>query len=458
MIKLVVFDLDGVLVESKETHYKALNLALAELGDQFVISSDDHLKAFDGLPTTQKLQKLTEDRDLPVGEHQGIWERKQECTFDVIRSEVKCDDKIQNVFRRLSEEGIKVYVASNSIRKTTKLYLLELGLMEYVDHFISAEDVKSPKPNCEMYLRCMVNAQVEPKETLIVEDSHVGITAAVASGGHLCRVESPSDVNESKIFNKIMDINMTKKQSAKWQGSNMNILIPMAGAGSRFSVAGYTFPKPLVEVNGQPMIRTVVENLNIEAHYIYIVRKEHYEKYNLQYMLNMITPGCDVIQVDELTEGACCTTLLAEQLINNDQPLLIANSDQYLEWDSSEFMYGMSAGNVDGGVITFENTHPKWSYAKLDERGAITEIAEKKVISNIATVGIYYWKKGADYVNYAHKMIEKDIRVNGEFYVAPVYNEAILDGKIFKPYNVEGMWGLGTPEDLDHFLKHHDQK
>ncbi|MEE9367506.1 MAG: HAD-IA family hydrolase [Pontiella sp.] len=456
MIKLVVFDLDGVLVESKDTHFKAFNMALADEGASYVISSDQHLKSFDGLPTNKKLEKLTRERGLPEEAHERVWYRKQECTFDVIRRDVKEDIVLQEVFQKLSEDGYKIYIASNSIRKTTKLYLLKLGLMEYIDEFISAEDVKHPKPNCEMYLKAMLHANAEPGQTMIVEDSHVGITAAVASGGHLCRVETPADVTVKLIFDKLLKLNGTRKQTAKWQGGQMNILVPMAGAGSRFSVAGFTFPKPLVEVNGQPMIQTVVNNINIEARYIYIVRKEHYEKYNLQYMLNMITPNCEVVQVDELTEGACCTTLLAEEYINNDEPLMIANSDQYIEWDSSEFMYTMTAGKSDGGVLIFENSHPKWSYAKIDDQENITEIAEKKVISNMATVGIYYWTKGEDYVKYAKQMIQKDIRINGEFYVAPVYNEAIADGHKFKTYNIEKMWGLGTPEDLDYFLKHNE--
>ena len=144
--------------------------------------------------------------------------------------------------------------------------------------------------------------------------------------------------------------------------------------------------------------------------------------------------------------------MLAKEFIDNDQPLLIANSDQFVEWDSNEFMYSMIADGIDGGVLTFRSTHPKWSFAALDENGYITRIAEKEPISDIATVGIYYWSKGSDYVSSAEKMIEKNVRVNGEFYVAPVYNEAIADGKKFKVFDVKKMWGIGTPEDLDTFL------
>ena len=235
----------------------------------------------------------------------------------------------------------------------------------------------------------------------------------------------------------------------------MNVLIPMAGAGSRFEKAGYTFPKPLIDVRGKPMIQLVTENLNVEARHIYIVQQSHYQKYNLQQLFSLISPGCVIVQVDGITEGAACTTLLAKEFINSDEPLVIANSDQVFEWDSNEFMYSMVADEVDGGILTFEATHPKWSCAKRGDHGFVTEVAEKNPISNIATAGVYYWRKGSDYVKYAEQMIEKDIRTNNEFYVCPVYNEACKDGQKVKVFHIDRMWGLGTPEDLNHYLLHY---
>jgi len=203
------------------------------------------------------------------------------------------------------------------------------------------------------------------------------------------------------------------------------------------------------------MIQVVVDNLNIEATYIFVVQKEHREKYNLDTLLNLITPGCKIVEVDGITEGAACTTLLAKEYINNDAPLVMANSDQFLEWDSNEFMYKMIEHKVDGGIVTFTATHPKWSFAKLNENGFVTEVAEKNPISDVATVGVYYWAQGKDYVKYAEQMIEKNVRVNNEFYVCPVFNEAIGDGKQIKTFHIEKMWGLGTPEDLKYYLENH---
>jgi len=231
----------------------------------------------------------------------------------------------------------------------------------------------------------------------------------------------------------------------------------MAGAGSRFEQAGYTFPKPLIEVNNKPMIQVVVENLNVEAHFIFLVQKQHYEKYNLKQLLSLIAPGCDIVQVEGITDGAARTTLLAEQLIDNNEPLLMANSDQFVEWNSNECIYAFTADSIDGGIITFEATHPKWSFAKLGKDGFVSEVAEKNPISNLATAGIYYWKHGSDYVKYVKQMIDKDIRTNGEFYVCPVFNEAIGDGKKIRVKNIQKMWGIGTPEDLNYFLENYKE-
>jgi dTDP-glucose pyrophosphorylase len=232
----------------------------------------------------------------------------------------------------------------------------------------------------------------------------------------------------------------------------------MAGAGSRFEKAGYTFPKPLIDVNGKPMIQVVVNNLGFESPHTFIVQKSHREKYNLDSMLSIISNNCNIIEVDGITEGAACTTLLAKDLINNDNPLIIANSDQYVEWNTSEFMYKMQEQDADAGILTFRSTHPKWSFVKVDENNFVTEVAEKNPISDIATVGIYFWKKGSDYVKYAEQMISKNIRFNNEFYVCPVFNQAIEDGKKIKIFEIEKMWGIGTPEDLNSFLENHINK
>jgi HAD superfamily hydrolase (TIGR01509 family) len=458
MNKLVIFDLDGVLIESRELHYHSLNDALRSIDPKYVIGRDEHLSIYDGLNTTKKLKLLSESKGLPTEFHNMVWQRKQLATFELIKK-FPIDTKLQDIFSKLKSAGYMIAVASNSIRETVKLSLLKIGVMEHVDYWVSNQDVEHPKPFPEMYWQCMIKCQTIPRNTLIIEDSHIGRQGALDSGAVLLAVEDSYDVTWEKINTRLQHMNsQMTTNTVPWKDGKLNVLVPMAGAGSRFAQQGYTFPKPLIEVNGKPMIQVVVENLNIEAHYIFIVQQDHYEKYNLKYLLNLIAPGCDIVQVNGITEGAACSTLLAKEYINNDYPLVMANSDQYVEWNSNECMYAFTADEIDGGILTFEATHPKWSYAKVGSDGFVSEVAEKKVISNEATVGIYYWKKGSDYVKYAESMIEKNIRVNNEFYVCPVFNEAIEDGKKIKVKRIDGMWGIGTPEDLDTFLKKHNKE
>jgi len=454
MNKLVIFDLDGVLVDSREMHYEALNRALQKVSWDYVISREEHLSVYDGLPTSRKLAMLTEKKGLPADKHQQIWEDKQKETLEIF-SDLEHDYELMHYFQQLKQRGYQVAVASNSIRNTVKLVLLRLGVLEFIDYYVSNEDVVRNKPFPEMYWKCMTACNALPKDTVIFEDSHIGRQGALDSKAHLIAIENRDDLNQEKI-NKVFEIFASKKQTiVPWRSEKMNVLIPMAGAGSRFANAGYTFPKPLIEVNGKPMIQVVVENLNIEANYTFIVQKEHYEKYSLQYLLNLIAPNCNIVQVDGLTEGAACTTLLAKEFIDNDAPLVMANSDQFVEWNSNECLYAFNADGIDGGIVTFKSTHPKWSYVRTGEDGFVSEVAEKKPISDSATVGIYFWKKGSDYVKYAEQMIEKNIRTNNEFYVCPVFNEAIADGKKIRVKDIERMWGIGTPEDLNYFLEHH---
>jgi len=453
--KIIIFDLDGVLVSAKDMHYHALNEALAEVGSDYVISYSDHLSKFDGLPTNKKLELLTIERGLPKESYQLIWNAKQRKTIEYINKNMTTDVRMVDELIRLKNEGYKLYVASNSIHESIKMMLLKKGLLPYIDYFFSNEDVKYSKPSSEIYLRCFIHANCSPKEAVIVEDSPAGIKAAIDSGANVLIVKNPEEVTSESIINYINSLNQ-QKQEKSWDGNDFNILIPMAGAGSRFTQAGYTFPKPLIEVNGKPMIQVVTENLGIKAKFIYVVQKLHYEKYSLQYLLNLITPNCEIVITEGVTEGAACTTLLAKDYINNDKNLIIANSDQFMDWDANRFFYTITNSNTDGTILTFQSTHPKWSFVKLNEQGFITEVAEKQPISDIATVGIYHWSKGSDYVRYAEQMIKNNIRVNNEFYVAPVYNEAIKDGKKFKNYNIQKMWGLGTPEDLNYFIEHHE--
>jgi len=235
----------------------------------------------------------------------------------------------------------------------------------------------------------------------------------------------------------------------------INIIIPMAGSGSRFKEAGYDKPKPFIDILGKPMITRVIENLDVKnAKYILIARKEHIEsekelvkeieqKYNATF-----------ITVNKLTEGAACTILYAHKLINSDTPLLLANSDQIVDISIQDYINGAIDRNLNGSILTFKDNHPKWSYAKINSKGIVTEVKEKVPISDNATVGIYYFVRGSIFVEAAIDMIINNDRVNNEFYTCPVYNYAIKNGAKVGIYNIPNtsMHGTGTPEDLQKYI------
>ena len=452
MIKLIIFDLDGVLVNTKNIHFEALNQSLEKIHQKYAISYKDHLKFYDGLSTYQKLNLITKKKNLPKKYHEKIWQNKKNITRNIIKKIIKKDLNVYTIIKNLSQK-YKIAVATNAIRDTLNDCLEILGINQYINFSISNEDVEFAKPNPQIYLKCMTHFGVSPDGTLILEDSPIGRKSAVASKAKLLPIEKLGDVTLNNIISHI-NINKNNKllsNSDKWASDKLNILVPMAGAGKRFLQAGYTFPKPLIEIDNTTMIEIVVNNLSIDANYIFIVKKEHLEKYNLRTVLKLINKKSSIISVDQITEGAACTTLLAEKFINNNKQLIIANSDQFIEWNPIESMYKFTSNNVDGGILTFKSKHPKWSYAKINKQGYVQKVAEKNPISNHATVGVYYWKKGSDYVKYSKKMIKKNIRTNNEFYVCPVYNEAIKDKKNITTFQVKKMWGLGTPEDLRNF-------
>lgn len=238
----------------------------------------------------------------------------------------------------------------------------------------------------------------------------------------------------------------------------LNIVIPMAGAGSRFAEQGYMDPKPLIPVDGMPMIRLIINNLRPTTphRFSFICQQAHIDAYGLTEKLSAWAPGCEIIGLNGLTEGAACTVLAARKFIDNGDPLMIANSDQYVDLNIDDYLVDMEDRQLDGLIMTMTANDPKWSFVGLTGEGMVTTVVEKQVISNEATVGIYNFRKGSDFVAAADRMIERNLRVNGEFYVAPCYNQMIQDGQRIGVYNVgaegAGMYGLGIPADLKLFL------
>ena len=412
---------------------------------------DDHIKTFNGLSTKKKLAMLNVDNSL----QETINNRKQELTH-IEMMKIPTSDRLISIMKAIKEQGIQLMCASNCVRSTVDIVLTRLGIFGFFDKVLSNEDVSTPKPSPEIYKKCMEYAHVSPANTLVFEDSYVGLQAAVNSGANVHRVESPGSLSVDYVMNATENLL-----------SHVNIVIPMAGNGSRFSAAGYKDPKPFIPVFGNPMISWVVKNLGIKANYTFIIRKEFDEVYNATAYLKTIAENCNIVTIDKTTDGAACTVLLAKEYINNSNPIIIINSDQYIEFEDSpdatkfifDFLYNPAEKMFDGKISTFDGQrHPKWSYAKVGDEGIITEVREKDPFSDHATTGMYMWRRGSDFVKYAGQMIEKNLRVNNEFYVVPVFNEAINDGLKFETCKCKRMWGIGVPEDLNYFLENYKLK
>lgn len=228
----------------------------------------------------------------------------------------------------------------------------------------------------------------------------------------------------------------------------------MAGLGKRLEQSGYREPKPLVKVLNKMIVQWAIKTLPLEGNFIFCCKKEHIEKYGLDKKLKNILPDCSIISVNYNTRGTAETVLEARHLIDNEDELIISDSDHYIRWDIEQFTKNVRNQNVDACVFVFPNEQSSrhLSYVKLDEEGFVVESAEKIPISKVAVAGIHYYKKGSDFVKYATKMISKNIRFNNEFYVTPVYNEFVSEGKKIITYPIIKKWALGSPEEIQYFL------
>jgi NDP-sugar pyrophosphorylase family protein len=239
----------------------------------------------------------------------------------------------------------------------------------------------------------------------------------------------------------------------------MNIVMPMAGRGSRFAQIGIPTPKPLIDVLGRPMYAWAMDSLPLELarRVIFICLDEHLRRPELENDIRSrygaLNP--EIIRLDEVTEGQACTVLKAIRWIDNDDPLLIYNADTYCRTGLSKRLPQLPA-HIDGLLGVFHAPGDRWSFARADASGRVIETAEKRRISDWASTGLYFFRRGRDFVKHAEAMIAANERVNGEFYVAPIYNRLIAAGAQIYIDPVEEVWVLGTPEDLDYFHEHFD--
>ncbi len=463
MIRAVLFDLDGVLIDAVEWHYLALNRALTLFG--YPIRSDEHTALYNGLPTSVKLELLSQRRGFPRSLHPFVNEMKQHYTKQIISTSCSPNVQTSAMLRHLKAQGYKLAVASNSVRSTVDLILDKLAIRDLFDVTLSNQDVKNPKPSPDIYLQCIELLGVETEECLIIEDALPGIQAARQVTPHVVIVKGPEEVSLERILQHIENFNGRDRvkepnpsPSPKLIPGVLEIVVPMAGMGQRFSAAGFEKPKPFIEIFGKPMIQWVVDNirpLQQEAHFTFLCNEKHIAEVESRRLLEESAPGCSIVSVPSVTQGAACTVCLAMDQLDLEEPLLIANSDQWVELNIDNFLFSATRSPCDGMILTFPATDKKWSYAKVDSEGRVVQVAEKNPISPHATAGIYYFKKGRYFFEAAKAMIRQEIRTNGEFYVCPVYNELISRGLDIRLYPIDPalMHGLGTPEDLELFIR-----
>ncbi len=233
--------------------------------------------------------------------------------------------------------------------------------------------------------------------------------------------------------------------------------MPMAGEGKRLQDYD-SFPKPLVKILGKTIVEWSVETLGLEGNYIFCCKKEHIDTYEIDKILKKIVPNCKIISIDYQTKGTMQSVLEAADLINNDEELIISDTDHYLEWDNKYFNDVIRSREIDGCVMVFpeEWNSTKASYVKLDNQGFVIESAEKQPISKMATVGLHYFKKGSDLVKFGKDMIKKEMKYNDEYYVTPVYNLFVESNKKIITFPVNKMWALGSSDEVKLFLKEYD--
>ena len=452
--KLLIFDMDGVLIDCKYIHAKAFISSWNISNPSYQIDEIFHHTYLDGRNTYSKIDYLQTYFNILV-DRIAIFNTKQAQTITALEL-FNYSNIISNIFEQLQKDGYILACASNSIRKTVDLILNKLNITKYFNLILSNEDVVKPKPAPEIYLKVMNILQSAPENTYIFEDSDIGLAAANASGANVIHIHESKDLNIPFITKSIQ----YKMRYTPWIENpdwKLRIVIPMAGEGSRFKQAGYKISKPLIPIQDKPMIVWVLDNLRSK----YPEVQERIE-YHLIVRAEAITElkdlsGVVLHPIPSLTDGAACTVLtVREELMKDNNPLLIVNSDQYLQWEFDEFLETCINPGYDGCISTFYNpdsNDTKWSFAQVDKNGLVIKVAEKEYIGPNATTGIYYWQDGSKFVQYADEMIEKNERVKNEFYVCPVYNYLMRDGGKIRVSDCKKMWGLGIPEDLEKFRK-----
>lgn len=449
---ILLFDLDGVLVDFCDIHRKAFINAWNEVYVSHMITDIFHETILKALSTRQKIIKCLAHFLLPTDERAVSVEIQKQVYTKRLLTDGTIYKNTLATMKYAKENNHTLACCTNSIKDTLNIAIDKFHMDGLFDLLLSNESVVNPKPEPDIYRLAVSQLHADVENTLVFEDSVIGITAAKAAGLHVIPIVDGLDLTPIFLSHCIHN-----RQRPTF--GNVNLVIPMAGLGSRFYKEGYTTAKPFLPIANIPMFQWVIKNIvpeslvsNITIHLI--IREEQ----KAEFLEFTCDTNIQLHTVPLLTEGAACTVLTLEKYIDTTDPLVIANSDQFLEWNAEKFFDCLAHPDWDGVISTFQQLDSndlRWSYANIDKEGCVRQVAEKKYIGPLATTGIYGWKRGSDYVKHAKQMIEDNIRVNNEFYVCPVYNIGIEKGYKFRTLNCTKMWGLGVPSDYEFFLKNY---
>lgn len=462
-IRLVVFDLDGVLVESRDLHYEALNKALEEgAGTQYVISREEHECVYDGLSTNQKLKMLEVAKGLPKDLHKVVWQKKQDYTESMVKAILKPTENILNAIKSLKKMCLPVCVASNCIRSSVKTILETVGLMPYVDVFLSNEDVENPKPAPDLYLKACATFGVPPGNTLVVEDSTKGFEAASRAGCNMLRVSNPNDVTEDSVKGRIRELETLTE--------DVTIVLPLSGPYPEIWQARETpeMPLYLTDIAGESVLELIGESLRsrrYNATYIFVVKESVAKAFDVEALCAKAVDYAPlkVVKVKTDTLSSIHTILQTPpEYIPDNIPLLVADGHHLPVWKDGASLDDLLGSHADAAMTVLQSTDPRFSYVRLNTNSrssmdALSKQGPNSVIevtmgarpsSNLAASGLYYFKQASYFKKAAKAVIDANERWLGRFYSAQLFNEMVKDGKVTEALHLKYSWSLRNVNEI----------
>jgi HAD superfamily hydrolase (TIGR01509 family) len=461
-VRLIIFDLDGVLVESRDLHYEALNRALTEVaGPEFAISRDEHESVYDGLSTNQKLRLLTASKGLAEHLNHAIWTRKQELTEELVRTILRPTQHVLDAVVALKAMGFPIAVASNCIRSSVRSILEAIGIAPHIDVYVSNEDVAQPKPDPDMYLSVCRAFCVDPSEALVIEDSPKGFEAAARAGCHLMRVHSPADLSIAAVRDRIAAVESIQE--------TVTVVVPMAGPAPEMWASGISggvaeAPVGLVDTAGKSIIQwamSAVRSRRFSLRYVFIVKHSVLKSFNVASLcaaaVDYAPLRIEGIQTDTL--GAVRTIMsISDAAIPRDSPLVVTDGHHIAEWGVGHSFDTLLSTHADGAIAVHRSADPRWSYVRHVPGQPVT-VAEVRTdrdpVSSHACTGLYYYRRAGDFFSAAESLVARGARERGLYYTASTFNELISRGRRVVTVPVERMWSLRTPSEARSFSLHY---